>query len=206
MRNFFKNRHIKYWKNRVMDWKQGYWADHPHRELIIKALRGMNFGSVVEFGCASGYNLHKIRQNFPHSEIGGIDISEEAIETAKKLLPDDTAVLEVSSADSVFLSDKSSDVVLTDMVLIYFDPMSIKNVLEEMRRVARKYVILVEFHHTNWLKRLALRLLTGYNSYNYRKLLLKHNFHDLEFYKLTEKDWPGGNPQKEFGWLIVGKV
>ena len=189
-----------------MDWKQSYFEDHPHRELIIDTLRKYPAGSVIEFGCASGYNLHKIRQSFPHMEIGGIDISEEAIATAKRLLPEDTAVLEACSADSVFLSDKSADVVLTDMCLIYFDPMSIRNVLKEVRRVARKYVILIEFHHTNWFKRLALRLLTGYNSYNYRKLLEKKGFSDMEFYKLTEADWPGGAPQKQFAWLIIAKV
>ena len=206
MRNFFKKRHINYWRNRNIDWKQAYFEDHPHRDLIVEALRRLKIGSVMEFGCASGYNLYKIRKAFPWVEIGGIDISEDAIETAKKLLPEDTAVLEACSADKVFLSDKSSDVVLTDACLIYFDPLSINKVVKEMKRVARKHVLLVEFNSRNWLKRLALRLFTGYNSYDWKKLLEKHGFSDVEMYKITEEDWPGGEPWKTFGYLISARV
>ena len=207
MRNFFTSRHLNYWRNRKIDWKQAYWnLDHPHRELIIKALKRINFGSIIEVGCGAGANLGNIIKNFKGVQVGGIDINQDAINTALELFGGDAEVLEVSDISHIFLSDKSADVILSDMALIYIDPLRINKAIEEIKRVARTNVLLLEFHHTNWFKRLALRLLSGYNSYNWKKLLEKHGFMDIEMYKLTEKDWPGGNPQKEFAWLISAKI
>jgi ubiquinone/menaquinone biosynthesis C-methylase UbiE len=209
MRNFLTNRHKKYWANRKIDWKQSYWnPEHPHRELIIKALKRIKFGSIIEVGCGAGANLGKILQNFKGAgvAVGGIDISKDAIDTALEIFGNDAEVLEVSSIDKIFLSDKSSDVILSDMALIYISPWDINKAVKEIKRVARSYIVFVEFHHKSWFKRLALRLLSGYNSYDYEKLLKKHGFYNIEFYKLTEKDWPGGQPQKDFACLITAKT
>ena len=205
VRNFLTNRHKRYWQKRKIDWEQAYFMDHPHRDLIVKALKNISFGSILEIGCASGYNLFKIRENFPRIQIGGIDISEDAIKKAKELIPD-ADVLEVSSADNLFLSDKSADILLTDMALIYLSPFDINKAIKELKRVARNQIMLVEFHHKNWFKRQVLRLLAGYNAYDYRKLLEKNGFYEIEIYKLTEADWPGGQPQKEYACLITAKV
>lgn len=205
VRNFLTNRHKRYWQKRKIDWEQAYFMDHPHRNLIILALAKIPFGSILEIGCASGYNLFKIKQNYPKAQIGGVDISEDAISKAKELLPN-AEVLEVSSADNLFLSDKSGDVILTDMALIYISPMDIDKTIKEIKRVCRKNIILVEFHHENWFKRQILRLISGYNAYDYKKLLSKHGFYDIELYKLTEADWPGGQPQKEYAWIIKAKI
>ena len=202
IKNFFTFRHKRYWKNRQLDWIPSYFTpDHVHRELIIKALRGMKFGSVLEIGCGAGANLYKISQRFPGVEIGGIDINKEAIETCKKLMPE-AAVFEVSSADKMFLQDKSADVVLTDACLIYIDPLHINKVMKEIKRVSRKYVLFVEFHSIRWWNRLCLRLYDGYNAYNYRKLLKKHGFYDIEVYKIKDSEWPGWG---SFGFVIAAK-
>lgn len=206
MRNFFTKKHIKYWAERKMDWFTSYWIDHPHRNLIIQALKNIKFNSIVEIGCGAGYNLHKIRENFPKVEIGGIDISKDAIETAKRLLPQDTAVLEVSSMTDMFLSDKCVDVVLSDTSLIYIDPANINKTIKEIKRVTRKYIVFVEFHSQSWLKRLELRIKTGYNAYNYFKLLEKHGFRNIEILRLSHNDWPGDKTLISFRYIIVAKI
>ena len=172
--------------------------------MIIGILKLKKFGSIIEIGCASGANLYKIRQNFPNVEIGGVDINKDAIEMAKQLIPS-AAVLEVSDATKVFLSDKSVDIVLTDMALIYISPFKIGKAIDEIKRVARKDIILCEFYHKNWIKRQFLRL-AGYNAYNYKNLLARKGFWDIEVYKLNDKDWPGGQPQKTFGSIVLAKV
>ena len=207
VKNPFTKRHIKYWQDRKIDWRQAYWnPEHPHRELIVKALKNIKFTGLIEVGCASGANLKKVIDNFPQVEIGGIDLSQDAIETAIEMFGDRAAVLEVSNVTKIFLSDKSADVVLSDMCLIYLDPFTINRALKEIKRITRSNVLFVEFHSKNWFRRMALRLFSGYNSYNYKRLLEKHGFYDVEMYKLTEKDWPGGQPQKEFAYLISAKV
>ena len=48
MRNFLTNRHIKYWQTRKIDWKQSYFnLDHPHRDLILKAIDRVSLATNV---------------------------------------------------------------------------------------------------------------------------------------------------------------
>jgi ubiquinone/menaquinone biosynthesis C-methylase UbiE len=191
----------KYWANRNIDWTQAYFNEHSHRDLLMKVFTKMKFGSIIEVGCASGKNLAMIKELFPNVEVGGVDINADAIETAKKLIPN-AAVLEVSDATKLFLSDKSVDIVLTDMCLIYMDSFNIRKAIKEIRRVARKGVVLCELHSESWWT----RLFYPYNLHNYRKLLNKYGFWDIELYKLKEKDWEGGEPQKSFGYVVLAKL
>lgn len=203
-----QKQHINYWKYRKnINWKEAYFDsyEHPHRFLIIEALKKMRFGSVFEIGCAAGANLFLIKKNFLDARIGGIDLNEDAIKTAKQLLPR-SGVLETGNALDIFLSDKSVDVVLTDMTFIYINPLKIHEAIEEIKRICRNNLIMIEFHSGSFLKRWGLRLATGYNAYDYKKLLEKHEFYDVEIEKLKEKDWPGGEPQRTYGYLITAKL
>ena len=197
--------HKKYWGSRKIDWATHYgnW-DHPHRFVISSILSKLPWFSLIEIGCGAGANLINIVKNIPGRQLGGVDVNPDAIETAQKFLTG--AMLRVGSGDDVMLSDKSVDVILTDMMLIYVSPRNIDSYIKELRRLARNYVVLCEFHHSSFIKRLLLRLKTGYNAYNYEKLLQQHDFYDILTYKLTEKDWPGGDPQRSFGNIIVARV
>ena len=81
-----------------------------------------------------------------------------------------------------------------------------KIAIKEIKRLARNYVLLCEFHSKSWYNRASLKINSGYNAYNWVKLLKKHGFRDIATHKISEKDWPGGNPQKTFGYLILAKV
>jgi ubiquinone/menaquinone biosynthesis C-methylase UbiE len=178
--NFLSYRHKRFWLTRDINWEESYFTpDHPKNDLLVEVLKNIRFGSIVEVGCASGGNLARIKREFPDVEVGGIDISPQAIEEAKRLIGDYVAVLEVSPAHKIFLSDKSVDVVMTNMCLIYVDPFHIKKTIKEIKRISRSYVIFVEFHNEHWFNRLVCRLFNGYNMYNYYKLLSKHGFHDI---------------------------
>lgn len=199
--------HIKYWEHRDIDWKTAYFDthNHPHRRLIIEKLRKIPFISILEVGCASGPNLYLIAKTFQNKvRVGGIDISSDAIETAKKHLPLGS-VLEQGNVQNMYFNDESVDIILSDMTLIYISPQKIKRVIKEMKRVARNNIILVEFHSKNVFKRWGLALASGYYAHNYKKLLENEGFYDIEIQKLTEQDWPGGEPQKSFGVLITAK-
>ncbi len=197
--------HKKYWKNRKINWKESYFDtyNHPHRQMIINLLKRVSFGSILEVGCASGPNLYRISKEFPGVQVGGVDISKEAIETARVLLPP-KAILQVDSADELFFSDKSSDIVLADACLIYLGPTRINKAINEMKRIARKQVILVEFHSENFLERLGIWSASGYFSYNYKKLLTKHGFHSIEMTKIPESVW--GYPWSSWGYVIKAEV
>lgn len=209
MINFLKgtNFHKNYWINRK-NWVQGYVnseaLNHPHRKLIVKVLSTFNWLSLIEIGCASGANLINIVKFLPGRQVGGIDVSQEAIDEVTKNLKG--AWLKVGSGDDILMSDKSTDVVISDMTLIYVSPRDIGRYIKEIRRVARNRIVLCEFHSASWWNRLALKINRGYNAYNWDKLLQKYEFYDIIKYKLTEQDWPGGEPQKTFGYIIKASV
>lgn len=197
----------RYWKNRQdIDWSSAYMTpDHPHRQFFIDKLRQFQFRSILEVGCAAGANIYKIKQNFPTVDVGGIDWNSAAIETAKKYLPI-SAVLQVGEATDVYISDKGADMIISDMCYIYLDKRNFIKALKEAKRVARNGVIFCEFHHSSWFMRKLLKITTGYNAYNYLKELKRLEFSDIEITKIREKDWPGGEPQKTYGYYITART
>src|SRR3990167_10633416 len=83
----------RYWQNRHnekgFDWKTSYldgWQ-HPHRFMIAEILKKFSWKSLLEIGCASGPNLYLLKQIFPNTKMGGVDVSREAIITAQQHLP-----------------------------------------------------------------------------------------------------------------------
>lgn len=198
-------KHKAYWQTRKIDWVEAYaktW-DHPHRQMIVDALRGMKFTQVLELGCASGPNLIRIIREFPGVQVGGIDISPDAIETARKILPPNS-VLDVGTAENCFFADKCADVVLSDACLIYMGPEKINKVIAEMKRVTRKHVVFVEFYEPSWWKRLAIRWKSGYFAHDYKKLLKQHGFWDIEIKRIPEATW--GYPWSTFGAVITARI
>ncbi len=135
--------------------------------------------------------------------MGGMDVNAEAIKQAKINCPY-VVNMEVSNGREVFYSDKSTDVILTDMCLIYLSPWKIMPMLKEIKRVTRNNVIFVEFHSPSLWKRLIL-MLAGYYAYNYPKLLAKAGFYDIQLTKIPEALWPGGEPQKTYGYVITAR-
>lgn len=207
-KGFFKTTNYwkKYWVNRSIDFEAAYFTpNHSHREVIVNKLKGFNARSILEVGCAAGANLYKIKQSFPWMDVGGVDWNAEAIEVAKQKLPL-SSILQVGEATDVYISSKGADIILSDMCYIYLDKRNFRKALLEAKRIARIGVIFCEFHHKNWFMRKLLRWTSGYNSYDYEKEMKRVGFNDIEFYKLTEQDWPGGEPQKTYGHVVVARV
>lgn len=214
MFNFTTKNRKKYWTDRKIDWKHSYldgvdevtgepiW-NHPHREIIVSALRSFNWVSLWEVGCGPGGNLVKITKSFQGKQLGGSDVNEDAIEVAKQTFTG--GKFNVESAEDLLLSDKAVDVMLSDATLIYIGPGKIKSTIKELVRVTRNAIVLCEFHSTNPFARLWLRLKTGYNAYDYEKLLEEAGCYDIQKVKIPERMWPGF-PWNIWGYVLVAKV
>jgi ubiquinone/menaquinone biosynthesis C-methylase UbiE len=196
--------HSEYWKNRKIDWKESYLStwNHPHRKLIIQALKTIDWFSLWEVGCGPGANLVKITQELPGHQLGGSDINEEAIELARKTF--NGGRFHVESSDNILLSDNSVDVMLSDAHLIYFGPTKIKKVLSEMIRSTRKHIILFEYHEKSWWKRILIRWQSGYNAYDYSKLLEEMGCYSVQIAKMPPQYWPDTMWGK-YGHIIIAK-
>jgi len=199
--------HRNYWKHRK-NWIEGYSSpaalNHPHRKIIIEALKSFSWHSLVEIGCATGPNLVNIVRQIPGHQVGGIDISAEAILAAEKIFKG--GHFNVCPADDIMMSDKSADVALTDACLLYVGPLKIRKHLREIKRIARNHVVFCELHHESLWRRWKLRLSRGYHAHNYIKLLESEGFYDIFMYKLKEQDWPGGDPWRNYGYVITARV
>lgn len=201
-----------YWRNRSLydsrkdwhdesSWIDGYWnsKDHPHRQLIVSALRNVEFNSVLEVGCNAGPNLALIRRSFELADynIGGVDVNLDALEKGKSELPG----LEwcEGSVDELPFLDKTWDVVIADAVLMYVEPERIEKAIEEMVRVARKGLILVEWHDKSVLGKVK----DFHWARNYEKLLADRGL-EVEKIKITKDHWPT-KTWEENGYLYTAK-
>ena len=199
--------HKKYWESRKIDWNKAYFSTwtHPHRILIINYLRSIRFGSLYEIGCAAAANLFVINQAFPRVRVGGCDVNNDALREGIKHLPRN-AFLQEGHAEDLFMSDKSTDVVLTDMMCIYLSPRSMNRFIKEAKRITRSHVIFVEFNSESLWERLRIWWETGYYVHNFRKLLAQNGFYDVIICPMKEQDWPGGGLQPKVGAIITAKI
>lgn len=201
------NQHKKYWATRKIDWNVSYLQtfSHPHRNVIIEVLKTFPWRSLWEIGCGPGANLVKIAKEMPGRELGGNDINPEAIALARQTFKN--AIFEVTSCEDILLSDKSCDVVLSDMTLIYIGPTKIKKVLKELHRICRTRIVLVEFDSTKWWRRLWLRWKSGYFAYDYKELLESCGYYDIMKYRIPSKFYPDTSKiHDEFCTITSAKV
>lgn len=200
--------HQDYWKNRQIDWQKEYIStwNHPHRIVIAQLLKKMQWNALFEAGCGGGANLVQIIHTIKDKQLGGSDINAEAIALAEKSFIG--GAFFVCPNDDIMMSDKSSDVILSDMNLIYTGRDKIDKTLEEFKRVARSWLVLCEFDSESWFKRLWVKLISGYNVYDYKKELDKHGYYDIVKYRLSNQHWPGseGTYQEGLRSIIIAKV
>ncbi len=202
----WKTRHIYKGSN----WVKGYCGsiDHPHRQLLIdKVVSYAPFESVLEIGCNTGPNLFLLAEMFPEAQLYGMDINSRAIKEGKRWFEEmgiKTVLLSTGKADRLNkFRDASIDVVFTDAVLIFIGPDRIEKAIEEMKRVARKAIILNEWHRESNSKGGERGLwLDGRWIYDYG-LLLVHFFppDNVRIKKLPTGLWGGGD-WEEFGVTI----
>lgn len=111
------------------------WLWHTHKiNLARETINKLKFKNCLDVGCASGFMVSEILQNFPKAEYFGIDVYDKAITAAKKNYP--RIKFSVASADKLPFKDNS-----LDLVLFYETIEHVENplkCLEEIKRVLRK--------------------------------------------------------------------
>jgi len=125
-----------YWDRYAADF-----ASH-HNEEMAKFIRDLALSlrgsSVLEVGCSAGNDLRLFPKDH---DVNGIDKSEFAINIARQNLP---FKFKVGLATSLPYNDSSVDLVFTRNVLNYIESPDVDQVLSELFRVSKKYVLNVE--------------------------------------------------------------
>lgn len=197
-----------YWSNRPItdeqrDWLYGEsnWIEdykkskvHPHRQVIIDELKKFEWNSLFEVGCNTGPNLELIKNNFSKSKLYGIDPNPDAVVAAYDLglnvIP--------GIAQQIPKLDKSIDVVLADASLMYVPPDQINKAMNQIDRVCKEAVIIVERFSEQESNNGHIW------SRNYKKLLEDRGF-KVEMIKITEELWPGSPNWAKYGYYFIGK-
>ena len=172
----------EYWKRYN---NYGLLESHPHRQELLKELKKLEFDSLLEIGCSYAPNLSLIKKEYPNVKLAGIDINRDAI--LRAILRVEGAQLIVGDVNDLPFKDKSFDIVLSDGVLVYVSPEEIDKVKSEMLRVARKAIILVEFHSEGLDKKGEISF--SHWGRNYKELFKEYEVEITKITNWTERNW-----------------
>lgn len=100
---------------------------------IIDELKKFEWNSLLDIGCQNGRQLVQLRSIFPDKELTGLDISNDAIEVARRILP--SADFVASSAESMPFANNWFDVAYMTETLEHVIDVDV--VLKEVYRVTK---------------------------------------------------------------------
>jgi SAM-dependent methyltransferase len=119
----------------VIDWLREFWTPEAGPE-----------SSILEVGTNAGPNLEGLRRA-GYTDLAGVEINPAAIEEMKRVFPELAAMADIHQGHAenalAGVPDSSRDLVFSMAVLVHVHPASNK-VMEEMVRVARRYVCVLE--------------------------------------------------------------
>jgi ubiquinone/menaquinone biosynthesis C-methylase UbiE len=128
----------------------------PHREWFAnKITRDLEVNQgyplhFVEVGCGWGPNLAVLARRGLGLRLTGVDISPASILEGRKQLMElglsEITLVEMQGDDLSLFADASADVVFTDAMLLYVGPDKIKRVVQELLRIARNRLVMLEMH------------------------------------------------------------
>ena len=148
---------------------------HPHRNKLVSIIDLYKPESILEIGCGDKCNLELLTNRFPKADIRGTDLPTKAWKQP--------------------FGDKSFDVVFTDACLIYIAPDRIEETINEMKRIAKNAIIMVEQQEVGGEE----RSINGCWVRDYGKY-----FKECKIAKIPKEIWSTGNWGK-YGYFIVAK-
>lgn len=164
------------------------------KRIVARKLEGKEFDSVLEIGAQWGENLFALREKFPDKKLVGIDIDRETTEGAIKITGLD---LRYGDAFEMNFEKDEFDVVFTYALFCMIPPERVRFLLTEIIRIAKKYIILIEFETKSKIG-ITKGNRTGANWVE----LFKDNGLKATREKLKIK-YDGLNPWKDYGYIYM---
>jgi ubiquinone/menaquinone biosynthesis C-methylase UbiE len=142
------------------------------QDILIEQLKPLKFDSLFEAGCGFGWNIKRVKDEFPGTRIGGVDFSVPQLNYSKDYLTGYQA--ETCHADicSMPLKDNAYDIGISVGVFMNIHASKISEATKEMTRVCKKYIIHLEYDENNTTRELKKKrsFKTNIVSHDYRKL------------------------------------
>lgn len=124
------------------------------QDMLVDVLRDMEFSSFFEAGCGFGWNIGRVKREFPETFVGGVDFSFSQLRHTRVHLQGLDAPVVNGDATSMPLKDNAFDVGFTLGVFMNIHPNKIRVALGEMLRVCSKRVIHIEYDERHTTRRL----------------------------------------------------
>jgi len=179
----------EYWNTRGAEYYEEVFQSRHYdyeiffQDMFVNELKQLSFESFFEAGCGFGWNVKRVKQEFPEVAIGGVDFSLPQLINSGRYLPE--IFMPVVQGDACFMpfKDNAFDVGFTLGVFMNIHPTKIEKAIDEMIRVSKKYIIHLEWDHDNTKPSLREKRIfkTNIVSHNYRQLYEQRGKNILKF-------------------------
>lgn len=153
------------------------------QNMLIDFLGGVPFSSFFEAGCGFGWNIGRVKREFPNAFVGGVDFSRSQLTNARRYLQGAEIPLVNGDACAMALKDKAFEVGFSLGVFMNIHPARIRAALAEMLRVCSRCVVHIEYDENNTTPALREKraFKTNIVSHDYRGLYRELGAKVVEF-------------------------
>ena len=136
---------LGYWKGQSgKEWFDRTKIDPESRvEAFKKMIGDLDIGSVLEVGCGLGYNLEAVFKVGGY-DVHGVDPNEHAIRLASSKYGNQ--FFSFGDCFNLPFSENTFDLVFTSGVLMHVTSGDLLRAVENLNRVAKKYVLVIEYY------------------------------------------------------------
>ncbi len=190
---------MNYWNKRDAEYYNEVFNSHHYdyekffQDMLINQLKKMDYTSFFEAGCGFGWNVKRVKEEFPNVTITGLDFSIPQLCNSRNYNPDISMPAVCGDACNMPFKDDAFDVGFTLGVFMNIHPDKIVKAIDEMIRVSRKYIIHLEWDQENTKPELKERRIfkTNIVSHDYRDLYGKRGKRIMKFetYQNFEKQY-----------------
>lgn len=144
-----------------------------YQNLLVDRVKALDFNSVFEAGCGFGWNIKRLKHEYPDKEVGGVDFSHTQLLNGRdKYLKNNSITLFEGDICRLPLKNDCYDVGFSVGVFMNINLKKIDAAIDNMVRVCRKYIIHLEYDENNATEQLRERraFKTNIITHDYRRL------------------------------------
>ena len=181
-----------------------YLSRNPLKQLLVRRFNGQVAGvidslrpkNILDAGCGHGFVISTLSGHCPSTDFCGLDMSEGALDYARRLVP--AATLVRGDVTRLPFPEKSFDLVICFGVLPYVDQPRLA--LQEFGRVSRQHVLLAAPNEP-WFRLGNVLTLNYASSFGSPGFL--HHWSRASFLRLVSQEFEVVKTMAPFPWTLV---
>lgn len=186
----------EYWAYRGKDYMDSFFdSDYIKLEIffqnmLVEELKRLEWRSFFEAGCGFGWNIKRVKEEFPQSTVGGIDFSLPQLYSGRNRYHKEFPEIATTGGDATNIpyGDGAFDIGFSLGVFMNIHPSAIRKAISEMIRVSKKYIIHLEYDEMHATRELCekRRPKTNIISHDYAALYKEVGGHNVAIAKFLD--------------------